>query len=357
MALDEAQKAYLERVMGGYSAGRLRLRERQDEAADKADEAGLPVSGPSGAFGGRGSDPVSAISEYRAANTALTALTKLERKREPTAEEAQALSAIILKENRPALLVQNNSFAVPKVGEWTLLAEHKIALEKILPAVGRIEIKTESPLGYIGTGFLVAPDVILTNRHVARFFVESKSLEIQADLNPRIDYAQEYQVERFQIAAIRQALLVDDYWDLAALQVEWDEATPKLEPLPLAGSLPQPLKDGLVTSIGYPALDTSKSERIPVQMQVFDNIFEKKRLSPGYTLGRGETTSFGKTVRAVEHDCSTLGGNSGSCLYNLDSQSVVGLHFAGFYLVANYAVPTWELTKNPVLKNLGVTFV
>lgn len=358
MSLSDQQKAYLKRVLGDISAARTRLKERKDEAADQVTSAGIDLNGPAGATGGRKVDPARALSEYREADSALRGLSKLESNREASAEEDQALSAIVLKEGRPALLVQNNSFKVPKVGEWTLLQEQRPVLEKIFPAVGRIEAPNESPITYFGTGFLVAPDVILTNRHVALFFIRgSDDLTLRNDLHPHIDYAQEYEVDRFQIAAIKKAVLLDDYWDLAALQVEWGEQGPSGPPLPLAGAPPRDLKDALVASVGYPALDKKRADTLPLQMQVFEGVFEKKRVAPGYTRGRAEYKSFGKTVNALQHDCSTLGGNSGSCLYNLDSGSVIGLHFAGVFLVANYAVPTWELADNPTLRALGVKFV
>ena len=41
----------------------------------------------------------------------------------------------------------------------------------------------------------------------------------------------------------------------------------------------------------------------------------------------------------ITHDCSTLGGNSGSVLLDLQTGEAVGLHFAGLYLQDNFAVP------------------
>jgi endonuclease G len=43
-----------------------------------------------------------------------------------------------------------------------------------------------------------------------------------------------------------------------------------------------------------------------------------------------------KTI--VGHDCSTLGGNSGSPVLALDTAEVVGLHFGGSFLWRNEAV-------------------
>ena len=45
----------------------------------------------------------------------------------------------------------------------------------------------------------------------------------------------------------------------------------------------------------------------------------------------------------MTHDASTLGGNSGSAVIDIDSGDIVALHFAGEYLKANYAVPMYEL--------------
>jgi endonuclease G len=46
------------------------------------------------------------------------------------------------------------------------------------------------------------------------------------------------------------------------------------------------------------------------------------------------------------HDASTLGGNSGSAIIDVDTGDVVALHFAGEYLKANYAIPMYELARD-----------
>ena len=47
----------------------------------------------------------------------------------------------------------------------------------------------------------------------------------------------------------------------------------------------------------------------------------------------------------IEHDCSTLGGNSGSLVVDLATGCAVGLHFAGQYMTANYAVSSTRLAS------------
>src|SRR5262249_57348585 len=52
--------------------------------------------------------------------------------------------------------------------------------------------------------------------------------------------------------------------------------------------------------------------------------------APGYTM----STQNG----ATRHDCTTLGGNSGSVVFDLKGGKAVGLHFAGLYQESNFAV-------------------
>jgi endonuclease G len=64
--------------------------------------------------------------------------------------------------------------------------------------------------------------------------------------------------------------------------------------------------------------------------RIFGNVYDKKRLAPG----RVTTPATGTLC----HDCSTLGGNSGSVVLSLETGEAVGLHFAGRFLEANFAV-------------------
>jgi endonuclease G, mitochondrial len=63
---------------------------------------------------------------------------------------------------------------------------------------------------------------------------------------------------------------------------------------------------------------------------IFGKIYNKKRLAPGAVTAI-ETTR-------ILHNCSTLGGNSGSAVVDLDSGEAIGLHFSGTFLSTNHAV-------------------
>ncbi|WP_315816255.1 hypothetical protein [Paraflavitalea speifideaquila] len=62
-----------------------------------------------------------------------------------------------------------------------------------------------------------------------------------------------------------------------------------------------------------------------------------KRLAPGKITNVTPTRIF--------HNCSTLGGCSGSAVIDLNTGNAVGLHFAGRFLQSNYAVPTALLAQ------------
>jgi hypothetical protein len=74
--------------------------------------------------------------------------------------------------------------------------------------------------------------------------------------------------------------------------------------------------------------------------RIYGKVYNKKRLAPG-SLQRLEEM-------LLWHNCTTLGGNDGSVVFDLNSGQAVGLHIAGSFLATNYAV------RSDVVKNLLV---
>jgi hypothetical protein len=122
--------------------------------------------------------------------------------------------------------------------------------------------------------------------------------------------------------------------------------------LPVA-SAPPALGDTehYVYVVGYPASDNQGLTPPDVMSRIFGDIYEVKRLQPGTITGISDT------LPRFSHDCSTLGGNSGSCVVDLATHQVLGLHFSGGYRESNYAVALWKLTDDPLLRAAGVQFV
>ncbi|MGB6586741.1 MAG: DNA/RNA non-specific endonuclease, partial [Pseudolabrys sp.] len=141
--------------------------------------------------------------------------------------------------------------------------------------------------------------------------------------------------------SVRAVEMIHPYWDMALLRVD-DLPTDRM--LRLSVKSPEELLDHNVVVIGYPARDERND--IALQDRIFNRTYNVKRLQPGVIRARARIQSFENTVNALTHDASTLGGNSGSAVIEVDTGEVVALHFAGEYLKANYAVPMHELARD-----------
>lgn len=243
--------------------------------------------------------------------------------------------AIIVQKGRPSLLIQNGCFAEPEMQVWAQrLNPFRVPMESAISAIGRIEVENHPQLPFIGTGWLIAPDVLVTNRHVALEFSRYGSNGtfpflrfLGREMRVRIDFAEEYQVDRTQEHPVQEVALIEplseEAPDLAVLKLKTRVEIP---PLALAD---EPRHDRYIAVIGYPARDSRNDA--DALLRVFGDIYNVKRLAPGQRM----TEDYG---HIFTHDCSTLGGNSGSAIIDVETGRCVGLHFAGSYEVANYAV-------------------
>jgi pimeloyl-ACP methyl ester carboxylesterase/V8-like Glu-specific endopeptidase len=267
--------------------------------------------------------------------------------------EAHMVEAIILPDLRPVIDVVDGTF--PDPGRFfPELAADPAHVKEALPSIGRLNVLGIPGVPYVGTGFLVGDGVLMTNRHVAEIFTsglgKAARLRFLPGITPSVDLKAELGREDAAILRVEKTLLIHPYWDMALLQVKGAE---KLRLLSLA--VREPAKAAApVAVVGYPAFDP-RNDR-DVQMNTFRGVFGVKRLQPGYGKGMLETSSYGHTVVAFAHDCSTLGGNSGSCVLEVATGRVLGLHFGGVYLDSNYAVPAWELARDARVVDAGVRF-
>ena len=134
------------------------------------------------------------------------------------------------------------------------------------------------------------------------------------------------------------------------------------KPLSLSTVDPAELTDRQVM-VGYPGYDPSGDDEFQhIQNRIFRGTYYVKRLQPGVLRVRRAIESFRLQVEPVTHDSSTLGGNSGSAVFLLprlpdEPLALIGLHFAGAYLVANYAVSAYDLGQDGRVVDAGVQFV
>ncbi len=270
--------------------------------------------------------------------------------------QVSALEAIVLPRYRPVVDVLNDSFHQPPP-PWTHLGsgDYRRRIEDAVPSIGRVEVPGHPSIPYAGTAFVVGPGLLMTNRHVAEIFTAGlgrRDIVFRPGLGAAVDFKQEVYPSPPALAKVRRVLMIHPYWDCALLQVEGLPGG--RGHLTLEGREPEEWRTREVTVIGYPAQDSRND--IQLQNRIFRGIYQRKRLQPGKLTGQAVIQSFGNSVEAITHDSSTLGGNSGSAVIDLTTGRVIGLHFAGIYLRANYAVPTWELARDARVVDAGVVF-
>jgi endonuclease G len=255
-------------------------------------------------------------------------------------DESVGLESIVLRRTRPVLAIRDNDPVMKFVDQadseiWQArLTKAKPLLDSAIRAVGRIDLQG-ARLDWVGTGWLVAENILVTNRHVAREFAVRKGdgytfqIGLNGLMSADIDFLQEIDNPAQLIFKLIKPLHIEDEPgpDLSFFEVEITSGNTKLaKPIELATEIAATQN---VATIGYPAYDS----RIPepdLMENIFGKTYNKKRLAPG------GITEVQPTL--LLHTCTTLGGNSGSAVIDLDSGKALGLHFSGSFLATNYAV-------------------
>ena len=257
------------------------------------------------------------------------------------------LEAIIQRFTRPVYLVQQSTFQPPpdsvpdskEIGDR--LERSRAVIENAIPSTGRIDVRNHR-LSWVGTGWMVGPAVAVTNRHVAEEFARA-----EADLfafrrtfggrvvRAAVDWRREYLQPEESRFRIEEVLWIepDTSVDVALLRLaeEGDdgEALPPAIGLMSAQELAAAGVGRWMAVIGYPAQDSRNDAED--QQRIFDGIYGVKRLAVGRLTA---ITPDG----VVQHDATTLGGNSGSVVLDLATGKAAALHFGGFEGEFNLAV-------------------
>lgn len=262
------------------------------------------------------------------------------------------LEAIILLRGRPVLLIQDGKWTEPRsaeIAKWLgSPTDPKNTLVPCIPSIGRVEVLNFS-VDYIGTGWMLKEDVLITNRHVVNEFgltvgagFDFKVNASGAKYQARVDFRREFERSGTAQVGIEQIMFIEEGNDLRP-----DMALLRLNHT--GGMLPKPIElddTPVKTSgddrtclavIGYPAED-GRNDAFAMR-QIFDGRYRVKRLSPGRAM------SVSPDGKLLEHDCTTLGGNSGSPVINLATGKACGLHFAGTYRERNFAVTSAWLNE------------
>jgi hypothetical protein len=259
----------------------------------------------------------------------------------------RGLEAIIERFTRPVHLVQQSTFTVPP-DEFpdseeirARLEGGRQALEQVIPSAGRIDLRN-SRLDWVGTGWIVAPGVAVTNRHVAEEFAVAQDggFAFKQNFNAppvkaSIDWRHEHQRPEESRFRVEEVLWIEPQGsvDVALVRIagqgEDGEDAPATINLMTREEIDGAGVGSWVAVIGYPAHD-SRNDAAD-QQRIFDGIYNVKRLAPGQV-----TAIEGEDL--LHHDATTLGGNSGSVVVDLASGKAAALHFGGLEGDRNDAV-------------------
>jgi hypothetical protein len=248
-----------------------------------------------------------------------------------------------------------------------LLAQPEIrkALQPRLAAVGMI---VDEGTKALGTGFVVAPNLVMTNRHVVERMFDLESTVGPPPLlvkNARwlIHFSREAGITSTTTKSIRALITgvcfvtpekiivpspeeacVFSQVDLAVLRIEPLKGA-ELPVMPTDWTLPLMTKPPILV-VGHPSdsedyrakYDEQRDDNSASFDAVFGNQWQCKHASPGYgmpyfVLERPERDRGAARFRpecGYIHDASTLGGNSGSPVLTLaGNHQAIGLHFWG----------------------------
>jgi endonuclease G len=271
-----------------------------------------------------------------------------------TPGSATGVEAIIERFIRPVYLVQDATFAVPPdtFPESEVIAGKlgiaRASVEGAIPSVGRIDLRNHR-LDWVGTAWMVGPDLAVTNRHVASEFAGSDGGRFVFQKNfdgstvaATMDWRHEFQRGHESRFRIKEVLWIEPPGsvDVALLRIATQSEDGEGAPPPIALMTHDELRAAppgeWVTVVGYPAFD-SRNDAAD-QQRIFDGNFNVKRLAPGQI-------TFLSDQPVLFHDATTLGGNSGSVVFDLSTGKAAGLHFGGIQGQRNEAVQAWRLQE------------
>lgn len=186
------------------------------------------------------------------------------------------------------------------------------------------------------TGFLIAPNVIMTNAHC--LFGETDRGEKKAQVKTLFGWLRPVQggpKERHRAPNFQHLTPVFfGSWggaDFALLQIESDDRSPdrgagtsEREFLPLSKSGRRPADGALLSTTGYPARRDSTLDELVVNFDDYCRVTTKRNSTES-----GTVVSYDGTMN-FRHLCDTEGGASGSPIFDRGLTEVVAVHFGGY---------------------------
>lgn len=247
--------------------------------------------------------------------------------------------------SRPSFMVKNGAVDLSSspIGDWgpSLAASDASGhLEKAISCVGRID-DPAARAGFQGTGFLIAENLIVTNRHVLQVVADQDNEGAwRFHRGAKIDFGHEFNGrDSVMPRALKSVVFVGpDPITSPVVHSRLDLVLIEIAPLPAGQRAPYILPLDIapawaadqtrIYTIGYPAQPDLLLGYSPTLLeQLFKSTFGFKRLAPGEIIRPVATSTAPWTLA---HDATTLGGNSGSIVVVIGREiNAAGLHYGG----------------------------
>lgn len=273
-----------------------------------------------------------AIEQDEKANAALEMLREGE---VPSPAQLAALE-LVVRMMRPAPWFEEGELRpLPKeaAGIFDHWKQFQVQIQPYFRSIGRIDrVSLVAPIrdtdNTVGTGFVVSyeRDLLVTNKHVLAD-LSSGSFKLEKG-QATVSFQREYNtIPEEQPVHIIGVEDVSKTLDIALLKLEKTVYTDGRKAIPF--NLEPAAEELPVVAVGFPCDDG----RNPLFVKpLFGENFGWKRAAPGLIVGSNADHYY--------HDCSTLGGNSGSPLLSMKDASLVGLHHEGKFTFRNEAIKT-----------------
>lgn len=253
-------------------------------------------------------------------------------------------SIVRLDGSRPSFMIRDGQvdLTTSPAGTWgdQILADEAV-MRQLLRCVGRID-NTKAAQNFDGTGFLLAPNLLLTNRHVLDHIADrQRSGQWKIRSGVTINFGHEFQATTpGRIRTLANVLFSGTDLSPGVNHADTDAALIELAPAPINdGSVAflgldltpdWPVEGTFIYTIGYPANPGMPAPGSGVTFSLLEELFKStygiKRLAPGQLIAQ----DIGLTARTLSHDATTLGGNSGSVIVQAGRLMLAGgLHYAG----------------------------
>lgn len=198
--------------------------------------------------------------------------------------------------------------------------------------------------GKLATGLLISPRTVLTSGHIAKSLGAGATVSFVDGLGA---------ASKTRTVAVVGKPELHPLWDLAVLELASDP--PKdVVPVRLLAEPPESMEGRAVALIGYPS-PSSTGDQAPY-LEVFGRTKGARRATLGKTFGLANVEDGDDAQRVLVHNAFSSEGSSGGALVDVKTGLVLGVQFGHHDGRAGFAVPSWALYRDPIVRSVADDF-